>query len=80
MSVLYHPNKANVVVDDLSRMTRGSVVHIEECKKELVKDVYRLYRLGVRWEDFHNCGFMVHHNSESSLVVTVKLSNILILY
>ena len=39
MSVLYHPGKANVVADALSRMTMGSVSHIDEAKKDLVKDV-----------------------------------------
>ena len=37
-----------------------------------MKDVHRLARLGVRLEDSPNGGFMVHHNSESSLVVEVK--------
>ena len=50
MSVLYHPVKANVVMDSLSRMTMGIVSHIEEGKKDLVKDVHRLARLGVRWK------------------------------
>ena len=72
MSVLYHPEKANIVVDDLNRMTIGSVAHVEEGKKELVKDVHRLSRLGVRLEDSMKGGFMNHHNSESSLVVEVK--------
>ena len=48
MSVLYHPDKANVVANALSRMTMGSVSHIYEAKKDLVKNVNRLPRLGVR--------------------------------
>ena len=72
MSVLYHPDKANVVADALSRMTMGCVPHVEESKKDLVKDVHRLARLGVRLADSPNGGFMVHHNSESSLVGEVK--------
>ena len=67
MSVLYHPDKANVVADALSRMTMGSMSHIEEVKKYLAGDVYRLARLGVRLEDSPNGGFMVRHNSDSSL-------------
>ena len=46
MKFLYHPGKANVVADALSRMTMGSVSHVEQEKKELVKDVHRLARLG----------------------------------
>ena len=51
MSVLYHPGKANVVADALSCMTTGSVSHVEEKEKELVKDVHRLAQLGVQLED-----------------------------
>ena len=72
MSVLYHPGKVNVVADALSRLSMGSVSHINEARKDLVKDVHRLARLGVRLEDSPNGSFMVHHNSESSLVVEVN--------
>ena len=70
MSVLYHPGKANVVGDSLCHMTSAS--HIDEAKKDLVKEVYRLDRLGVRLEGSKNGGAIVHHNSESSLMVEVK--------
>ena len=72
ISILYHPSKANVVVDALSRMNVGNVSHVDEAKKDLVIDVHRLARLGVRLEEFPNGGFMVHHNSESYLVIKVK--------
>ncbi|WMV58673.1 hypothetical protein MTR67_052058 [Solanum verrucosum] len=45
MSVLNHPGKVNVVVDALSRLSMGSVAHVEEEKRELAKDVHRLARL-----------------------------------
>ena len=45
MSVLYHPDKVNVVADALSHMNMGSVSHITEANKDLVKDVHRLARL-----------------------------------
>ena len=61
-----------MVADSLSRMTMGSMSHVEEIKKDLVKDVKRFSRMGVQLEDSPNCGFTVHHNSESSLVVEVK--------
>ncbi|WMV30001.1 hypothetical protein MTR67_023386, partial [Solanum verrucosum] len=51
MSVLYHPNKANVVADALSRLSIGRVAHIQEEKKEVVRDVHRLARLGVELVD-----------------------------
>ncbi|WMV41073.1 hypothetical protein MTR67_034458 [Solanum verrucosum] len=46
MNVLYHSGKANVVAYALSRLSMGSVAHVEEERKELAKDVYRLARLG----------------------------------
>ena len=51
MSILYHPGKANVVDDALSRLSMGSTTHVEEEKRELAKDVHRLARLGVRLMD-----------------------------
>ena len=41
MSVLYHPDKANAIVDALSRMTIGSVSHLYEAKKDLAKEINR---------------------------------------
>ena len=46
MSVLYHPDKANVFADALSRRTMGSVSYMDESKKDLVKEVHRLARFG----------------------------------
>ena len=72
MSVLYNPGKANVIADPLSRMTMGSVSHVEETKKYQVKDVHRLARLGFKLEDSQNGNFMVYYNYESFSVVEVK--------
>ena len=47
MSVHYHPRKANVVADALSRLSMGSVAYVEEKRKELVKDIHMLALLGV---------------------------------
>ena len=48
MRVHYHPIKVNVVCDALSRLSMGSVAHVEEERKELVKDVHMLVCLRVR--------------------------------
>jgi len=72
MSVLYHPGKANVVADALSRLSMGSVAYVEDEKKELVHEVHRLARLGVQLIDFPKGGVMVHNGSESSFVIVVK--------
>ena len=72
MTVLYYPGKANVVVDALNRLSIKSVYHVKEAKNNLNKEVHRLVRVGVRFEYSLNCGFIVCHNSESSLIVDVK--------
>lgn len=48
MSMLYHASKENIVADILNKVLMGSVAHIEDRKKELVKDVHRLAHSGVR--------------------------------
>ncbi|KAF3667554.1 hypothetical protein FXO38_08528 [Capsicum annuum] len=54
MSLHYHLGKANVVVDALSRLSMGSLSHIEEGKKEMVKEIHQLTNLGVRLLDFED--------------------------
>ena len=63
-NVHYHQGKANVVADALSRMSMGSTIHVEDEKKELVKDIHRLDRLGVRLVYFTSGGVSVHPSSE----------------
>ena len=46
MSVHYHHGNKNVVADALNRLSMGSVAHVEEEIKELVKDVHGL----LTWE------------------------------
>ena len=50
----------------------GSVAHVEEERKDLVKDVHRLARLGVRLMSISDSGVIVQKWVESSLVVEVK--------
>ena len=64
MIVLYHPVKTNVVANALSRLSMGSVAHVDEENKELVRDVHRLARLGVQLVDSIKDGVMVHNGSE----------------
>ena len=69
MNVHYHPGKANVVVAALSRMSMGSIAHVDVENNELVTDIHRL---GVRLVDSSSGGVLVHPSSESSLIVEVK--------
>ena len=55
ISVLYHHGKANMVADYLTHLSIVMVSHLDESKKDLVKDVHRWDRLGVRLEHFLWC-------------------------
>ncbi|KAH0705979.1 hypothetical protein KY285_010511 [Solanum tuberosum] len=72
ISVLYHPDKANVVEDALSRLSIGSMAHVEDEKKELVREMHRLSRLGVKLVDSTKDGVMVHMGYESFFLMDVK--------
>lgn len=61
MNVLYHPFKANLVVDDLSWLSMGSVAHVEKERKELGKDVHRLACFGVGFRDMSDGGMLVQN-------------------
>ena len=59
MSVHYHPGKVNVVADALSILSIGCVAHVEENRKELVKDIHWLDRLGIRLISISDSGVTV---------------------
>ena len=63
MSVLYHPGKANVVADALSRLSMSSVSYIEDSKKKLAQEIHQLAILGVRLVDSSEGGVCVQDSS-----------------
>lgn len=72
MSLLYHPGKANVVANDLSRLSMGNVAYVEEDKKKFISGVHQLSRLGIRLVDSAEGSVWVLNSLESSLVAEVK--------
>lgn len=61
-----------MVVDSLSRLSMGSVAYVEEEKKELVREVHMLTRLGVQLMDSRKGGVMVNIMYKLSIVMDVK--------
>ena len=72
MSVLYHLGKSNVMADALSRLSMGSISHVEDSKKKMAQEIHQLTRLGIRLVDSSESGICVHSSLESSLISKVK--------
>ena len=68
----YHSGKANAVEDYLRRLYMGSVAHVKEQTKELVKDVHILSLLGILLMSLLDTGKSIQNRVESSLIVEVK--------
>ena len=66
MSVHYHPEKANVVADALIRLSMRNIAHVKDKRKELVKDVHRLDRLGIHLMSILDTCLTVPNRAESS--------------
>lgn len=61
INVLFHPCKANLVVDALRRLSMGSLEHVEKEKEKKSKEIHRLYLLGVWLMDMPD-GSMIVQN------------------
>nr|XP_009790588.1 PREDICTED: uncharacterized protein LOC104238028 [Nicotiana sylvestris] len=72
VDILYHPRKANFVVDALNRRSMGNLAHVEADKRTMMKEVHRLANLGVRLLDSEDGEVVLQNSAESSLVVEVK--------
>ena len=53
--ILYHPGKANIVVDASSRKSSGSLAHISTGTKALVKELHELIDQGLQWKVTKKC-------------------------
>ena len=47
-SILYHPDRANVVADALSRKSEGSLAHISTERRSIIKELHELINQGLQ--------------------------------
>ncbi|XP_070015995.1 uncharacterized protein [Nicotiana sylvestris] len=71
-SILYHPGKANVVADALSRKFIGSLALIAPAKRLLAKDIQRLEDTGIRFSIGNSEALLSCAQAKSSLVERIK--------
>ena len=71
-TILYHPGKANVVADALSRKSMGSLAHIVVQKRQMVREVRNYLNDGVVLSITNTRTMLAHVQVRSSLVEEVK--------
>ena len=71
-TILYHPGKANVVTDALSRKSMGSLAHVSVHQRPLAKEVRECLNDRVMLSIFEAGGMIAHVRVQSSLVEEVK--------
>ena len=54
-SILYHPGKANVVADTLSRKLERSLAHISSERRPIIKELHKLIDQGLQWKVTKKC-------------------------
>lgn len=69
---MYHLDKANVVANTLSRVSMGSMAHVESGNKEIVKEFHHFAYLGVRLNSLSDGGILVPNGMESSFSEEIK--------
>jgi hypothetical protein len=73
-TIQYHPGKANVVADALSRKSMGSLAHIQELRRPLVKELHGLLDEKVSFEICESGALLAHFQAKSDLVDRIKVA------
>ena len=71
-TILYHPDKANVVANALSRKSMGSLAHIAVQNRHMVQEVRNCLNDGVVLSITNTGTMLAHVQVRSSLVEEVK--------
>lgn len=71
-TILYHPGKANVVADALSRKSMGSLAHLTAIKRPIVKEFQEIVESGVQFAIDHSRTLLAHMKIRSTLIDDIK--------
>ena len=71
--ILYHPRKANIVADALSRKSMGSLAHRADQKREAIKELCRLFNQGHSLEVSETQPMIVHFWVRSDMIEEIKV-------
>ena len=74
ITILYHPGKANVVANSLSRKagSMGSLAHLQVSRRPLAREVQTLANDIMRLEVLEKVGFLACVEARSSFVDKIK--------
>ena len=67
-TILYHPGKANVVVNALSHKSMGSLAYIAEIRRPLIKEIHGLETNGAKLE-IKELGVLLAHLETRSILL-----------
>ncbi|XP_072080971.1 uncharacterized protein [Arachis hypogaea] len=71
-TILYHPGKANIVADALSRKSMGSLAHITLARRPIFGEVHQLEASGIQFDLGESGIFLAHIRAQSSLIEQIK--------
>ena len=70
-SILYHPSKANVVFDALSRKSTGNLAHISTERRSIIKELHKSIDQGLQLKVTKKC-LLAQFNYDQSTWIELK--------
>ncbi|XP_017972546.1 PREDICTED: uncharacterized protein LOC108661161 [Theobroma cacao] len=71
-TILYHPGKANVVVDAFSQKSMGSLAHISTNRRSLIREIHSLGDMSVHLEVSEANALLAHFRVTPILIDRIK--------
>ena len=72
--ILYHPGKANVIADALSRKSSGSLTHISVEKRSMIQELHELVDQGLMMKISRSGGLLAQFRVRLELRDRIKVA------